>query len=92
MLEGEARERYATSIDALSGGLPKYAQIAVSPERVAKRVEHALTARRPKTNYLIGLDARALALLRWLLPQRAFEWVFWKSMEFLIPEGGVGAG
>ena len=82
-LEGDARERYVTSIDALSRGLPKFAKFAIPPERVARRVEHALSARRPKTNYLVGPDAYALALLRWLLPQRAFEWALRKPMELL---------
>ena len=71
------------SIDALSRGLPRFAKFAIPPERVARRVEHALSARRPQTNYLVGPDAYALALLRWLLPQRAFEWALRKPMEFL---------
>ena len=42
----------------------------IGPDKVAKRVEHALTARRAKTRYLVGMDARAQALLR-RLPDRA---------------------
>lgn len=44
---------------------------AIPAEAVAKAVAHALTARRPKTHYLVGADARARAFLNVLLPQRA---------------------
>jgi hypothetical protein len=40
------------------------------PEKVAKVIAHALTARRPRTRYLLGADARAMVLLRRLLPDR----------------------
>jgi hypothetical protein len=40
----------------------------VPPEKVAKVIAHALTARRPRTRYLVGADARAMVLLRRLLP------------------------
>jgi NAD(P)-dependent dehydrogenase (short-subunit alcohol dehydrogenase family) len=38
------------------------------PERVADVVSHALTARRPKTRYVVGRDARLRLLLEALLP------------------------
>lgn len=34
---------------------------AISPERVAKVIEHALTAGHPRTRYLVGADAHALS-------------------------------
>jgi hypothetical protein len=40
---------------------------------VAAAVAHALTARRPKTRYLLGTDARLAVLLRGLLPDRAWD-------------------
>jgi NAD(P)-dependent dehydrogenase (short-subunit alcohol dehydrogenase family) len=42
---------------------------AVPPEKVAKAVEHALTARRPRTRYLVGPDARRRVRLQ-RLPDR----------------------
>jgi hypothetical protein len=42
---------------------------AIPPERVVRAVVHALTARRPKTRYLVGLDARFRVWLE-LLPDR----------------------
>lgn len=41
-----------------------------SPETVARAVEQALTARRPKTCYVVGLDARAVIAATRLLPDR----------------------
>jgi NAD(P)-dependent dehydrogenase (short-subunit alcohol dehydrogenase family) len=51
----------------------KTAKRAIPPDRVAKVVEHALTARRPRTRYLVGVDARAQVLLSRLLPDRAMD-------------------
>ncbi|RMH01068.1 MAG: SDR family NAD(P)-dependent oxidoreductase [Planctomycetota bacterium] len=39
---------------------------AVPPARVAAAVRHALEARRPRTRYRVGRDARLAAVLRWL--------------------------
>jgi hypothetical protein len=47
----------------------KTAAAAIPPERVARAVEHALRASRPRTRYLVGVDARAQALVR-RLPDR----------------------
>jgi hypothetical protein len=54
---------------------------AVPAERVAKVVEHALTARRPHTRYLVGPDAKLMAFLHWLLPDRAFDALFAMAMR-----------
>jgi NAD(P)-dependent dehydrogenase (short-subunit alcohol dehydrogenase family) len=46
-------------------------QHAIPADAVASAVAHALTARRPRTHYLVGTDAKVRALLNLLLPQRA---------------------
>jgi NAD(P)-dependent dehydrogenase (short-subunit alcohol dehydrogenase family) len=48
---------------------------AIAPERVARVVARALAARRPRTRYHVGWDARAGVLLVRLLPGRALDWV-----------------
>jgi NAD(P)-dependent dehydrogenase (short-subunit alcohol dehydrogenase family) len=45
----------------------------IPPERVAKAIEHALAARRPRIRYLVGLDAKAQARLKALLPTRVVD-------------------
>lgn len=47
----------------------------ISPEKVATRIEHALSARRPRTRYLVGADARGQAFLAWALPDRVVDWI-----------------
>jgi len=43
------------------------------PEVVAEAVIRALTARRPKTRYVVGAGARPLIALRWLVTDRGFD-------------------
>ena len=49
----------------------KTAERGIPPEKVAKAVEHALSARRPRTRYLVGIDAKVQARLRPLVPTAA---------------------
>jgi short-subunit dehydrogenase len=49
------------------------AAFAVGPEAVAKVIEKAITANRPRTRYLITLGAHVLVRVRRLLPDRAFD-------------------
>lgn len=60
-LYGSVLERMAERIE----GPPKH---AIPPERVAAKIERALTARWPRARYLVGWDARLGVLLQALLP------------------------
>jgi NAD(P)-dependent dehydrogenase (short-subunit alcohol dehydrogenase family) len=66
----EGMDRYGKLI---AGGR-KIAMMAdrrgIPPEKVARAVEHALTARRPNTRYLVGRDAWVRAHVEALLPDR----------------------
>ena len=44
---------------------------------IADAIVHAATSPRPKTRYPVGKGARAILLLRRLLPDRAFDVVIW---------------
>lgn len=44
-----------------------------SPDVVAAAVSTALSARRPKTRYVVGAGAKPLITLRWLLSDRGFD-------------------
>jgi hypothetical protein len=50
--------------------LQKIGARGVPPEKVAEAIGHALTAKRPKTRYLVGNDARMTLLMRRLVPDR----------------------
>ena len=45
----------------------------IAPDRVADRIEHALTARRPRSRYLVGLDAKVQARAKILIPARVWD-------------------
>jgi len=49
------------------------AAFAAGPEAVAKVIEKAVTARRPRTRYLITMGAHVLVRLRRVLPDRTFD-------------------
>lgn len=62
-------EAYKGSIDA---GL-KWASKGISPQNVAKKVCHAITAKRPKAAYIVGVDAHQAIFIKRLLPRRWFD-------------------
>lgn len=69
-LPDEGRRLYGDLIPAVRERLAQSAKGAASPEGCARAVHHALTARRPKSRYLVGSDAKAQAALAWLVPDR----------------------
>jgi len=78
MPEG-ARDLYAKSIEQARSTAFRMSQEAISTVEVAKVVHLALTASRPKTRYLVGKDAKRIARLAWLLPDRAMDWIMRRS-------------
>jgi NAD(P)-dependent dehydrogenase (short-subunit alcohol dehydrogenase family) len=79
-LEAHARARetlppralalYGERLDLFAKLLAMNDRRGVDPGLVADAVVHALEARRPRTRYLVGTDARIRAAMRWLLPDR----------------------
>lgn len=69
----EGRRLYEARVRAFAELARRTGARGIPPERVAERVEHALTARRPRTRYVVGRDARAMALARTVLPDRALD-------------------
>jgi NAD(P)-dependent dehydrogenase (short-subunit alcohol dehydrogenase family) len=72
-MSAEQRELYSEAVHAAVEASRKAEQRGISPDKVARAVEHALTASRPKTRYLVGVDARAQAMLRKYLPDRLLD-------------------
>jgi NAD(P)-dependent dehydrogenase (short-subunit alcohol dehydrogenase family) len=68
-----ALELYAGLIEYLRASATELKDRAAPPERVARAVHHALTAKRPRTRYVVGRDARIGIRLASLLPDRAFD-------------------
>jgi NAD(P)-dependent dehydrogenase (short-subunit alcohol dehydrogenase family) len=65
-------ELYGPSLDAMRGRAQRRA--GIQPIHVARAVEHALTASRPKTRYQVGRDAKLVRLFT-LLPERLRDWI-----------------
>jgi NAD(P)-dependent dehydrogenase (short-subunit alcohol dehydrogenase family) len=66
---------YGEAIDAHREVARKAGERGIPPEKVAARIEHALSARRPRVRYLVGADARGQALATRLLPDRLVDWL-----------------
>jgi NAD(P)-dependent dehydrogenase (short-subunit alcohol dehydrogenase family) len=68
-------ELYGRAIEGLRGAMKRIAARGIPPEKAAKKIEHALSSRRPRTRYLVGADARGQALASRLLPDRVMDTV-----------------
>ncbi len=70
----EAETLYGSLVQTIrSESVKMEQQGSISPDAVARAVEHALTASRPRTRYLVGRDAQIKNALAWLLPDRALD-------------------
>jgi len=69
----ELTEQYGHVSAAMNKVLEDTERRGISPERVAETIEQALTARRMKARYLIGRDAKAMLLVKRLLPDHVFD-------------------
>jgi NAD(P)-dependent dehydrogenase (short-subunit alcohol dehydrogenase family) len=69
----EAEELYGKLIERIRAETIELSRSGLPPIEVAKAVEHALTADKPKTRYLIGRAAKGRAAAAALLPDRAFD-------------------
>ena len=69
-LPAEARAVYGKRLEAMLVTAEKTGARGIEPVDVAEAVEQALTARRPRTRYVVGPDARGQAVMKALLPTR----------------------
>lgn len=78
--------RYGWLLDLFRGFLAEAEEKGIDPDRVAHAVEHALTADRPKARYLVGIDARAQAVIA-KMPDRWREFVLAKAADRYVSSG-----
>jgi NAD(P)-dependent dehydrogenase (short-subunit alcohol dehydrogenase family) len=74
-LPRELASYYGTQLDRGAKNYRRATARPTAPDRVAKAIEHALFARRPRLRYPVGVDARVVGFLHWLLPERVLEWL-----------------
>ncbi len=73
-------ELYGKAIAGYRKVIKDLAERGIPPEKVADVIAHALTARRPRTRYLVGLDAKVQARLKIVIPNRVFDRVIARVM------------
>ena len=66
----EIHRLYGVAVEAATRASRRSAERGVEPGAVADAVEHALTASRPRTRYVVGREARIGVLAARLLPDR----------------------
>jgi NAD(P)-dependent dehydrogenase (short-subunit alcohol dehydrogenase family) len=72
-LPDEARQLYGGGFDVMKKAADTFEKRAAGPETVAKAIYHALTAKHPKTRYLVGIDARAQSVLKRVVPDQGLD-------------------
>lgn len=88
---------YAEAIEAVKKTAAHAAKNAVSPVDVARAVEHALTAAKPKTRYVVGREAKIRAAMALFVPDRIRDSLVAKAMRLpktapsTPPKAGEGA-
>ncbi len=78
---------YAERLDRFEALAAETGAAGVAPEEVAKAVEHALTAAKPQTRYLIGRRAKIQAKLAAVLPDRAMDRIVEREINRTRPAG-----
>jgi len=75
------RHLYEATARSVRESVGQAAARAIPANAVVKAVLHALTAKRPRTRYLVGWDAKLRAvMLRWL-PDRLQDWILKKVLK-----------
>jgi NAD(P)-dependent dehydrogenase (short-subunit alcohol dehydrogenase family) len=64
---------YGAAIEKFRKVIEDTAERGIPPEKVAKAISHALESDRPRSRYLVGLDAKLQARLKPLIPTAVFD-------------------
>lgn len=78
------------AVDCVRDDTRKYGSAGVPAEKVARTVIRGLTARRPRTRYTVGWDARLLSLARAYLPDRAYDRLVRRAYSDQAPDPRCG--
>jgi NAD(P)-dependent dehydrogenase (short-subunit alcohol dehydrogenase family) len=81
------RDLYGGMVERYRQVVKDTAERGVPPEKVAAKIEHALTTSRPRARYLVGMDAQVMARLKPILPTPVFDALIARAMKFPQPPG-----
>ncbi|HUB36572.1 MAG TPA: SDR family oxidoreductase [Solirubrobacteraceae bacterium] len=76
----ELEREYGHVQGAFTKVIEDSARRGVAPEKVAATIERALTARRPRARYLVGVDARGMVAARAILPSGIFDRILRRAL------------
>ncbi|BAY74737.1 short-chain dehydrogenase/reductase SDR [Nostoc linckia NIES-25] len=79
-LPESALNLYGQAMNTVRHKMQTIASRGISADIVAQAVVHALTAKQPKTRYLIGQDAKIQAVLKHILPDKLHDRLILYSM------------
>lgn len=74
-------ELYGKAIASYRKLTRNLAERGIQPDKVAEVVEHALSASRPRSRYLVGLDAKTQARIKLVTPTRIWDRVVARIMN-----------
>jgi len=77
----EAKAYYGEAVARVREAIAQAERRAIPARAVAEAVGHALRAARPKTRYLVGLDAKLRAAFAAWLPDRVQDWLLAKVLK-----------
>jgi len=81
-LSPEAKRDYGPLIATVRTASEEGARTGLPPDAVAKDVAHALTARKPKTRYLVGREAKSRGTAARFLPDRFIDRAIARVMKW----------
>ena len=76
----QTEQLYGEAIEKFRKVVRQTADRGIPPERVAKAIVHALESKRPRSRYLVGLDAKIQARLVPLIPTPVLDRVVGKQL------------
>jgi NAD(P)-dependent dehydrogenase (short-subunit alcohol dehydrogenase family) len=88
-LPGTARALYGEQIDRLYEFGRETGARGIPPIKVAEAVAHAIRAKRPRTRYVVGMDARVQAALAGVAPDRVRDRLI--NVQLKLPREAPGA-
>jgi NAD(P)-dependent dehydrogenase (short-subunit alcohol dehydrogenase family) len=81
----EVRRYYGEAIDAMYAFADETARRGVPPQKVADAVAHAIRAKRPRTRYVVGTDARIQSVVAKIVPDRVRDVLIERQVK--LPRG-----
>jgi NAD(P)-dependent dehydrogenase (short-subunit alcohol dehydrogenase family) len=76
------RELYGKLSDRIREETAKIPERGLEPDEIAKAIEHALTAKRPKLRYVCGRDAKMRLKIKALVGDRRFDGLIARTLDW----------